>query len=415
MALCGALCLNADAQTPREVRAIAKDGPSAIPELTEFLKNSDPSIRNEAVKGLVEIGGVRSLDPLIAATQNNDDQIQIRGVDGLVNFYVPGYVPSGMTANLKRASSSIKQRFGDRNDQVIDPYVTVRPEVVQAIGHVVRGGSSTESRANAARAVGILRGRAALPDLYETLHSQKETDVLYETVTAIQKIRDEQAGPKVQYLLRDLNERVRIAAIETTGILQNRAALPDLRNALHSSNKLKVRRAALAAIAMLPDPANRDLFAQNLDDKDEALRTAAAEGFGRLRSADDVPMLQKAYKAETKRAPQLALAFAMVMDGRTESSEQSPLKFLIQNLGNSGYRGTAQAYLTEAAQDPGLRLQLYAPMEHGTKEEKIGLAQVLAGTGDRGAESHLENISRDNDPQVAQEGLRALRNLRAGK
>ncbi|MDQ6676976.1 MAG: HEAT repeat domain-containing protein [Acidobacteriota bacterium] len=410
-----ALCAGALAQTPREVRAIAKDGSSAIPELTDFLKNSDAGIRNEAVKGLIEIGGVRSLDPLIAATRDNDDQIQIRAVDGLVNFYVPGYVPSGMTANLKRAGSSIKQRFGDRNDQVIDPYVTVRPEVIQAIGHVLLGGSSTESRANAARAIGILRGRAALPDLYEVLRSRKDTDVLYESIVAIQKIRDEQAGPKVQYLLRDLNERVQIAAIETAGILQNRAALPDLRNVLNSSNKARVRRAALAAIAMLPDPSNRDLYSGLLHDKDEALRTAAAEGFGRLRNAGDVAMLQTAYDAETKRAPQLALAFAMVMDGRTESTEQSPLKFLIQNLGNSGSRGTAQAYLTEAARDPGVRLQLYGPMERGSKEEKIGLAQVLAGTGDHGAESHLESISRDKDRQVAQEGLRALRNLRAGK
>ncbi len=41
----------------------------------------------------------------------------------------------------------------------------MRPDVVQAIGALIRTGSSPECSANAARAVGILRGRQALPDL----------------------------------------------------------------------------------------------------------------------------------------------------------------------------------------------------------------------------------------------------------
>lgn len=369
-------------------------------------------MRTEAVKGLVEIGGPKSLDPLITASRDNDDQIQIRAVDGLVNFYVPGYVALGLSANIKRAGSSIKQRYTERNDQVIDRYVIVRPEVIEAIGKLVSSGSSMESRANAARAAGILRGTAALSELYAALRS-KDTDVLYESVVAVQKIRDEQSGPRVQFLLRDLNERVQIAAIETTGVLQNHAAAPDLRTILETSKRPKVRRAALSALAMFPDAANRPLYTQMLGDKDEALRTAAAEGFGRLRAANDMPALQKAYETEAKRGPQLALAFAMVMDGRTESTENSPLLMLVNSLSSTGYRGVAQAYLTELAQDPGVRLQLYGPMERGHRDEKIGLAQILSATGDRQAEPHLEKLSHDSDLNVAQEGLRALKNLRA--
>ena len=369
-------------------------------------------MRTEAVKGLVEIGGPKSIEPLIQATRDNDDQIQIRAVDGLVNVYLPGYVAQGLTANLKRAGSSIKQRFVDRNDQVVERYVLVRPEALEAIGKLVTGGSSMESRANAARAVGILRGRQELPQLNTALRS-KDTEVLYECLVAIQKIREEQSGPRVQFLLRDLSERVQIAAIETTGVLQNRAATPELRTVLETSGKPKVRRAALTALAMLPDPANRPLYTQMLADKDEALRAAAAEGLARLRMNDDAPMLQKAYDSETKRAPQLALAFAMAMDGRTETTENSPLLVLIGNLSSTGYRGVVQAYLTELAQDAGIRLQLYAPMERGTRDEKIGLVQILSATGDPQAEPHLEKLSRDGDTQVAQEGLRALKNLRA--
>ena len=366
------------------------------------------------VKGLIEIGGPKSIDPLIEATHDNDDQIQIRAVDGLVNFYVPGYVAQGLTANLKRAGSNIKQRFVDRNDQTVDTYVIVRPEVIEAIGKLVSGGSSMESRADAARAIGILRGKQALPDLYAGLRS-KDSDVLYESIIAIQKIRDSQSGEHVQFLMRDLNERVQIAAIETTGVLQNRAAEPELRSVLETTSKLKVRRAALGALAMFPDEANRALYLQQLTDKDEAMRTAAAEGVGRLRNPADVPVLQKSYDAETKRAPQLAIAFAMVLDGRTETTESSPLLALVNALDSTAYRGVAHAYLTELAQDPGVRLQLYPAMVTGGKEVKIGLAQIVSATGDPQAVSHLEKVSRDGDPQVAQEGLRALKNLRAAK
>ena len=400
------------AQSSREIRAIAKDGSTAIPELAQLLKSSDSKVRGEAVKGLVEIGGPKSLDPLMEATRDNDDQIQVRAVDGLVNFYMPGYVAQGLTANIKRAGTTIRQRFSERNNEVIERFVTVRPEAIDAIGKLVIGGSSMDSRANAARAIGILRGKQALPELYSALRS-KDSSVLYESIVAIQKIRDEQSGPRLQFLLRDLNESVQIAAIETTGVLQNRAAAPDLRTILETSKKPKVRRAAFTALAMFPDAANRALYTQMLSDKDEALRSAAAEGFGRLHSAEDAPMLQKTYDAESKRGPQLALAFAMAMDGRTETTENSPLRLLVSSLTSTGYRGVAQAYLSELALDPGVRLQLYEPMERGARDEKIGLAQILSATGDKGAESHLERLSRDNDSQVAQEALRALKNLRA--
>jgi HEAT repeat protein len=404
----------ASAQTVKEVRAIAKQGPNALPQLGSLLKNPDTQIRTEAVRAIVDIGTARSLDYLITATHDVDEGIQIRATNGMVNFYLPGYVAIGVTAKIQRAGTNVKTKFYDPDDQVIDPYILVRPEVIQAIGALIRTGSSQDSRANAARAVGVLRGRAALPDLYEGVRS-KDSDVLYESIIAIQKIRDPAAAPKIQYLIRDLKEKVQLAAIETTGILHNMDALPDLRTVLSTTSKPKVKRTTLNAIAMLPNPQDRGIYTDFLRDKDEAYRSIAAEGFGRLRDPADVPMLEKAYEDETKRTVQISLAFALVMDGKTElKAEPTPLRFLIDQLNQVSYRNAAQALLTEAAAaDPAIRAQLYTPMEQGTRDEKIELAQILAATGDRDAEPHLEKISRDLDSQVAAEGLRALRNLRA--
>src|SRR6516225_4186407 len=90
------LLLSAQAVRPKDVREAAKAGSSAIPQLTEFLKNSETDVRIEAVKQITEIGTARSLDPLIEATRDNDPEVQIRATDGLVNFYLPGYVRTGI-------------------------------------------------------------------------------------------------------------------------------------------------------------------------------------------------------------------------------------------------------------------------------------------------------------------------------
>ena len=394
---------------PKDVREIGKGGSSAIPRLTELLKNPSTDVRIEAVKQLTDI---RSLDALILATRDNQAEVQIRATDGLVNFYLPGYVQTGFGSSIKRVGGSIKSKFTDTNDQVIDPYITARPDVIAALGALARSGDGMEARANAARAVGILRGKAAVPDLLEALRT-KDTDVLYESLIALQKIRDESAAPKFEFLLRDLNSKVQIAAIETTGLLRNQGAVPALIEVLNRTKDAKVRRAALGSLAMLPDEKTRPIYQQYLGDKDEKLRACAAEGFARLRNPADSPMIEQAWKSEGKSSPRISLAFAMVMLGRTEIGEFSPLQYLIDNLNSSAYKGEAQPFLTELARDASVRQALYVPMDTGTKDEKIGLARVLARSGDKESVPHLEKLSHDPDTEVAQEGLRALRNLQA--
>lgn len=411
--LCLSFCAAAqDTLRPKDVREIGKGGSSAIPKLAALLNNADIDIRTEAVKQIAEIGTQYSLDPLIQATHDNDPEIQIRATDGLVNFYLPGYLKTGFGSSLRRVGTSIKGRFTDTNDQVIDPYITPRADVIAALGALARHGASMDVRANAARALGILRGKAAIPDLVDAMHS-KDTEVIYESLIAMQKIRDPEAASSITFLLRDLDPKVQIAAIETTGLLLNKSALPDLVSVLNRARNAKVRRAALTSIAMLPDESSRETYTRYLGDKDEKMRAAAAEGFARLKNAADLPMLEKAYQDEGKTAPRLSLAFAQVMLGKTELSEFSPLQFLINTLNSAAYHGEAFPFLVELARDPAMRKSLYPSMERGTKDEKIYLAQVMARSGDRSDIPQLEKLSHDEDPDVAREGLRALQNLQA--
>ncbi len=396
----------------KAAKQMADQGSSAIPVLSTLLKDPEYKVRLEAVKSIVKVGTQHSLDPLIEATQDADAEIQMRAVDGLVNFYMPGYVKEGISGAFKKTTRSVKGQFTDVNDAVIPYGMTVRPEVIAAIGKIARGGSNMDSRANAARAVGILRGQAAVPDLLEAVKS-KNSDVIYESLIALQKIRDKSAAEGITFLLRDLDDDVQIAAIETTGLLQYHEALPQLQDALNEARNKDVRRAALTAIAMLPDESSRVYYAQYIVDKDPLSRAAAAEGYGRLRNPADLEMLQRYFDAEKKMNPRLSMAFALVLLGRTNLGEFTPLQYLINALNTSSYKGVAEPFLVELAREEPVREAIYEALPRGTKDERIHLARVLARSGDEASVPHLETVSRDPDAEVATEGSRALQALRA--
>src|SRR5260370_34851892 len=138
------------------IHDLAKAGAGNIPKIEPYLNDSEITVRIEAVKALVDIGTQRSLEPLRKALGDVDPEVEIRATDGLVNFYLPGYIKTGLTASMRRAGTSIMSHFTDTNDQLIDPYIEVRPQIIAGLGKEARDGASKDARANGARAVGIL-------------------------------------------------------------------------------------------------------------------------------------------------------------------------------------------------------------------------------------------------------------------
>ena len=411
----GILCFSSllSAQSPKDIRDAVSHRQLSAAQLAGYMNSTDDGVRYEAVKGLTEIGTAEVVDPLIRATHDNNADVQARAVTGLVNFYLPGYLVTGKNTSIRKLSNDIASRFNDPSDQIIDPYVVVRPDVITAIGRVAVSGTSINARTEAARALGVLRGQAALPDLLEALKS-KDTDLIYESVLALKKIEDPRGGPGIHFLLRDKDERLQLLAIETTGILRNREAAKDLEDLVRNSRKDRVRRAALSALAMMPAGVHRDIFVRYLGDKDEMMRTASAEGLARLANQADLATVEKSYADEGKPRPRLALAFAQVMEGKQENGEYSPLRYLIYNLNSAANSNIATTYLTEAtAVMPGLRPTLYEAADTGTRDEKIYLARVFSQAGDRGAEGTLQKLSHDSDSAVSQEGIKALKVLHA--
>jgi len=400
-------------QKIRQLRELGRQGSPAIERIAAYLQDADPEVRREAVKAIVQIGTVRSLDPLTEALRDNDSEVQIRATDGIINFYLPGYVARGLSATLRRVGNLVTGRWSDAaNEDIIEPDTPVRRQIIEAIAKVADGGSSIEARANAIRALGILRARDALPVLLEALRS-KDSRLIFEALIALQKIRDRSAADRVAFLVRDLDERVQLAAIETAGLLGSKEAVPSLLRVLDSPRNKRVRRAAVLALAQIAPPEARNQFLALLGDPDESIRAAAAEGLGRLANPQDAGAIDKAWSSEKKILARLALAFAKVKLGNRDTGSFGPLGYLVNNLNQSAWRGVALPYLSELALDPAVRSSLYVLAGEGaTRDEKTGIARALANSGGQDSIPILEKLSRDEDPEVAREALRALRILR---
>jgi HEAT repeat protein len=393
-----------------KIRDLGKRGPTALPSLAPYLSDPNRDIRVEAVKSIVRIDTPASLDPLITAAHDSDSEVQVRATDGIVNAYVPGYVArSGLTGSLTRGMRQVKSFFASRNDQVVDPDVTIRPDVAQALTNQVASASSLDVRANAALACGILRNRAAGPALVEALRS-KDNSLIFESLVALQKLRDPANGPGAALLANDLDERIQITALETIGVLRSLSSAPEVRSALKNARNQKVRRAALEALAMLGIPGDRATFQQYAEDSDAGVRAAALEGLGRIREPEDFPTLEKAFNEENADwRVHLAAAYGMVSEGKLGTSDFDPLMYLLQSLGNRNREDTAKAYLTELARREDVRKALESMVPDALKDEKLGLCEVFAATQDPGVIPVLNQLAKDIDPDVAFAATKALR------
>ncbi|MGD0578374.1 MAG: HEAT repeat domain-containing protein [Bryobacteraceae bacterium] len=392
----------------KAIKDTARQGSTGIPAIAGYLQDQSAEVRREAVKAIVGIGGLASLDPLVVACRDNDSEVQQRATDGLINFYLPGYVGKGWTESVKHVGSAISSVFSQPNDRAIDPDTPVRPEIVEALSRLIRNASSFEARANAARAAGILRARAAVPALSEALKS-KDDVLMFESLVAMQKIRDTSAGPSAIFLVRDLNEKLQLAAIETVGVLRTTEAVPDLKRVLETGGK-KARPAALAALGQIADPSTRPIFAQFLNDKDDRMRASAAEGLARVGLPEDRPPLEKLFQAEKKTSLRISMAFALVGLGDIDMATDGPLRYLASNLSTRSWRGVAEPFLAEQARKPQVRQAIHQMLKDlGDKDELMGLARALAVSGGKDSIPPLEELSRHPDPEVSKEALRALR------
>jgi len=393
------------------IHEIEKGKAGGMTELAAFSKDPDRAVRVEAIKAIVKMGGPSSIDPLIPATKDIDAEVRVRATDGLVNIYLPGYVSGYFTHSIRQ----VKSFFSSRNDSIIDEDVSVRDDVGQAISEEINFGDEMPPRANAALAAGVLRVKGCVPALLQALRA-KNNDVIFESLVALQKIHDPSAGPGVGFLVRDLDERTQITALQTVGVLGSKEAAPDVRYAVENARNVKIRRAALSALAMLAIPEDRPIFRQYVVNGDPELRAAALEGLGRVREPEDTPTLQTSYdEANADWRIHMAAAFSLVNEGNVATDEFSPLLYLVENLNSRTREDVADAYLKELIHRDEVRKNIVKTLPEATRAQKLALVWIFADSHSEDLVPALTQLGNDPDGEVAIAAKRAVHVIQSSR
>ncbi|MBI4460101.1 MAG: HEAT repeat domain-containing protein [Acidobacteria bacterium] len=392
----------------RAARGLGNEGnPAAVPALAAIVQDSDEKVRMAVVRGLIRLGSPASLPPLGLAVRDGIPEIRYLAIDGLVNYYLPGYVDTGFGGFFRSVSKRVGGLFSDVDTVVVDADIKVDGAVVQTLRQALTGAPDMNTRSRAARALGILRAQETVEDLVQAAFGNDVT-LIEEVLRALQKIKDPSVGPRISFLLNYPQEHIQEKAAETVGLLRTQEAIPELQRLLQNSSSKVVRATALEALAFMPTTETAPLFTQYLEDREKSLRAAAALGLGRLKNAAYRDALEQAWQKEKDKSVGLALAFALVANGKMEALDE-----LVSNLSSRVRQGEARPYLIELAREGAVREALYPQLHHRDAEIRQNLCQVFAASGDSTSLSYLETLLRDRNSDVVLEATRAIRILRS--
>jgi HEAT repeat protein len=397
-----------DAKTrAKTARDLGQSGDSsAIPALIEGLKDPDTKVRREVVVALATLRQPAALDALTTMMKDPDDDVRGLAIEGMVGYYT-GQTPStGFGAFMKKNWERAKSRFTPDTTEV-DPGIALDPKVVDAIRSGLADPNSARVAKESARGLGVLRAKAAVPDLVKAAHST-DVDLSREAISALGKIGDLSAGPQLVDLLNSSDKDVRLDAAVTVGILRTHDALPKLQSLFDGAADGRTREKSLEGLAYLGDAASVPTFLKALWSNDKSLRISSAEGLARAGDAKALSDLLKAAGSEGDAEARLAMEFALTALGRNDYFAQ-----LVDALGSRTNGDVAKSYFVELARKPGFLAELYPYLDHRSAEVRMKLCEVLMISGDQTSIPPLERLSHDSNNDVASEALRALRAIRA--
>ena len=392
----------------RAVRELGEsNNPAYVPILGQVVQDPDEKVRMTVVKSLIRMGTPASLPPLCLAVRDGLPEIRYLAIDGIVNFYLSGYVDTGFGGLFRSVGQRFQSLFSDVDTAIADADTRLSPEVLDTLRKTVTGAPDMQTRVRAARALGILRAREAVPELIEAAFSN-QVDLIAEVLRAFQKIQDTSVGPRIIFLLKYPQKSIQQRAATTLGLLRTHEAIPELRTLLENSDDKDVRIAALDAVALMPTPETAPLFQAYLEDKEKQMRASAALALGRIQGANYSGLLMQARELERDAGVRLALAFGLVAHGRMELLDE-----LVSNLSSRVRVGEARPYLIELARQEAVRTALYPKLYSPDADIRKNLCAVLAASGDSSSVSYLEVLLRDSNAEVVQEASRAIRILRS--
>ena len=392
----------------RAVRDLGNAGNTLyVPSVAALVQDPDEKVRLTVVRALIRLGSPASLTPLTVAMRDGVPEIRYQAIDGIVNYYVPGYVDTSFRGMFRTVGKRVEALLGDPQFIAVDPGTAIDQAVVEALRRAITGAPDINTRVRAARAAGILRASALAGDMTEAIFNG-QVPLTEEILRALRKMPGYAESPRLVFLLSYPQLSVQREAAITLGVFRVAEAIPELRRTYENAADKEVRKAAFESLAFMPNAETRVLFESALQDREGNIRASAALALGRLQDPAHIAILEAARLREKDEGVRLALAFALVTHGKREL-----LDILVPALGSKFRTGEAEAYLIEAARDDATRDGLYARLYHTDADVRAGLCRVLAESGDSRSISYLEVLLKDRNSDVVAAASRAIRILRS--
>jgi HEAT repeat protein len=187
-------------------------------------KDEDRDVRAEAVNALGLIKDFSALPDMLGALKDPQVIVRRTAVRSLVALYTEHDIDF---ITNRRSGWNLFNPFLDTGDhEIIEPYQAVDPAIITALGEAARGDHERDVRIAAIRALGVLRGSAAIPQLADALNADQ--DVRIDVLRAFIKIGDPASGQHQIAFFRDSNQRVRTQAMVAAGLLKYEPAVEPL-------------------------------------------------------------------------------------------------------------------------------------------------------------------------------------------
>jgi len=398
---------HSDSVRAKAAQSLGKEGDVAtIPALAGALSDTSSKVRREVVLALVQFHKTDVLPPLEQATKDTDDGVRVTAVQCLVGYY-SGVIPSsGLTGFMKKNWQRASNHF-QPDDSRIDPGIAVDPTVTTALIAAMNDTRSSDGSREAAKGLGILVAKRAVPDLVKAAHAS-DTDLAREAINSLTKIKDLDSGPKLVDLLDSPNKDVKRDASVALGILRAKEALPKLQVIFQTDPDPKDQAAAMQGLAFLGDKVSVPIFTKALWSDDKSVRQGAGEGLARAADPQSRSELEKAVSAEKDASPKLAMEFALASLGKDDAVTD-----IVSELSSKIRGDVARSYLTELCRNPAFLTKLYPYLQSPDSGIRKRLCVVLMYSGDQGSLQQLDRLEHDNDADVAAAALRAKRAIRA--
>ena len=382
----------------------------ATPDLVAAAADTNVDVRRAIAVALDKMRDMRALPAFVKLSADVDASIRDQCILGLINLYIPQ--GGGLVDTLNKVANFFNPWSDEWADVVIEPDVKADASAITALQDRLKD-TEDSLRLKGARALGILKGTAAVPALVEALHQSQTNAVRFEIIRALCKIGDVSAAHDLMSYLEYNDYKVRNEAVYAIGRLHYHEATREMMRLYEKESALPAklidkpyREALLDAMAFIADPAAMPLFTKEKQNPDDMLRLHAVEGLARLGNRDMVSDLSSDWLHESNPRIKTAMAFGLFRMGRREFLDE-----VVNGLGSNKTDAEAHMLLLELKADE--LPELYAEVKNNNVNVREGLAEVLGLIGDERALPVLQTLSKDRRGQIASLANQATRNINA--